>query len=403
MGGDSLKSFLQQLAGGDLGGVFSNDNDGVSRIPVKNMEYQDIKKRGYKISNGWGFWESLRNNQYGCSKSDIVRGFVDGLREMGLSDPDIVLFGDWGNGHYMMDIFSNYRKDEQNYELMKRIARMYLVHNKTHSLQTTVDEVVEGNRTDYSDQHRLTAGFGVSNMGKTRMTKEQAFASRMEGYAEDDAIYNVEQLSWFEVPDPRNGMDTLSQWVLRDAEGHLYAVICEEKTKQKGRRGWRKYVVPHIWVGDDDASQEFETFEAARQYIEVALARVFYPWEMAFPVICGTDGTPLPDGEDVLLVHIVGWTGGDTPPLEWQPEGDTPPLEWRLSKSTEAFMLLLLTGRMRLPVGQRPEDVLSAKVMAILQENSMNLTALGPPITIESVGSFRYIKKSPKRKKRKSK
>jgi len=70
----------------------------------KRISYRKIWEIGQEISNGSGFWGNL-NRFYNVKK--IVKAWVDGLREKGLSDIDIILYGDWKDGRHISDNFTN--------------------------------------------------------------------------------------------------------------------------------------------------------------------------------------------------------------------------------------------------------------------------------------------------------
>jgi hypothetical protein len=66
------------------------------------LEYSEIWHWGNKISGGWGLWgaSELLNAD---NPKDMVRAWVDALRELGYSDVDIILYGDWKIARHIAD------------------------------------------------------------------------------------------------------------------------------------------------------------------------------------------------------------------------------------------------------------------------------------------------------------
>ena len=214
----------------------------------------------------------------------------------------------------------------------------------------------------------------VSNMAKTKMMEEQVSAPRMEGYGLHDTLYHVERLSWFEVIDQRK--EEPSKWVLHDDQRRIYAFIVQEDSEQADRPCYRTYVVLPVYVGTFDAYPLLETFDEAIRYAEIALNRVFYPWEIVLPEVDGLDVKPVRDADDVPFVRIKGWKGGDNPPPGW-----------RLSERAEALVMLQLAGRMRIGEGQRLEDVLTAEDIAFFVKKSRSFRRGGRPVTMKPAWS----------------
>lgn len=65
--------------------------------------YEAIFNAGRAITGGFGFWghSSLRDRFAG--PKEMVKAWVDGLREHGLDDIDIVFYGDWSDGRHIAD------------------------------------------------------------------------------------------------------------------------------------------------------------------------------------------------------------------------------------------------------------------------------------------------------------
>jgi hypothetical protein len=84
--------------------------------PIDKQEAISIFEQGQDVSGGWGFWRS-RNLLNNVSPMTMVRAWVDGLREMGLSDCDIVFYGDWTDGRHIADnirrttTYGDFKKD----------------------------------------------------------------------------------------------------------------------------------------------------------------------------------------------------------------------------------------------------------------------------------------------------
>lgn len=71
-----------------------------------NMTWQEIWEIGKAISEGWGFWGSSDLNN-APNRDDMIRAWVDALREKGYSDMDIVFYGDWRDGRHIADMISS--------------------------------------------------------------------------------------------------------------------------------------------------------------------------------------------------------------------------------------------------------------------------------------------------------
>lgn len=54
---------------------------------------------------------------------DIVRAWVDGLREKGYSDADIIAYGDWTDGRHMADNLEGMKSYSEMKKYVKKEAR----------------------------------------------------------------------------------------------------------------------------------------------------------------------------------------------------------------------------------------------------------------------------------------
>lgn len=84
--------------------------------------FEEIWAAARRVSGGFGFWgsSSLYRNR---NPRSMVRAWVDGLREKGYSDADIVLYGDWTDGRHIADQIEPGTTYEQFKAEVKRSAR----------------------------------------------------------------------------------------------------------------------------------------------------------------------------------------------------------------------------------------------------------------------------------------
>jgi hypothetical protein len=77
-------------------------------MPKLTEQDRKIWEAGRSISNGFGLWGSLSlsptEGPGGEKKQSVlVKAWIDGLRERGYSDADIVFLGDWKLGRWYYD------------------------------------------------------------------------------------------------------------------------------------------------------------------------------------------------------------------------------------------------------------------------------------------------------------
>lgn len=107
---------------------------------VEKLEYSGIWKLGNKISGGHGFWGSYQLLDADNPK-DMVRAWVDALRELGYSEPDIILYGDWTDGRHIADQITTGTTYDTFKKTVSRQANKDIEHVQTENEKTNRDKL----------------------------------------------------------------------------------------------------------------------------------------------------------------------------------------------------------------------------------------------------------------------
>lgn len=92
----------------------------------QKMDYSEIWRWGNKISGGWGFWGSYELLNHSNPK-EMVKAWVDALRDAGYEDIDIIFYGDWRDGRHIADNIT----PDMSYATFKAIVGKYAADPKT--------------------------------------------------------------------------------------------------------------------------------------------------------------------------------------------------------------------------------------------------------------------------------
>ena len=113
---------------------------------INKLEYSEIWSWGNKVSGGWGLWgaSELLNAD---NPKDMVRAWVDALRELGYADLDIILYGDWKIARHI----ANTIMPGTTYDIFK--ARVLKDADKD------VEMVREENRQQYREKVKEIEGY----------------------------------------------------------------------------------------------------------------------------------------------------------------------------------------------------------------------------------------------------
>jgi hypothetical protein len=109
---------------------------------IDKLEYSEIWKLGNRMSGGYGFWGSSQLLDANNPK-EMVKAWVDALRELGYSDLDIILYGDWKDGRHIADNITS----STTYEQFKQIVR--------DQADKDVEKVAGVNKEDYRDNPKV--------------------------------------------------------------------------------------------------------------------------------------------------------------------------------------------------------------------------------------------------------
>ena len=101
----------------DLKKIAQEDDD-IEKYFKSDLSYDTIWYLGNRISGGAGFWGSF-DMMKNKNPKEMIKAWVDGLRELGYSDTDIVLYGDWTDGRHIAD----YIESDTTYDEFKKIVK----------------------------------------------------------------------------------------------------------------------------------------------------------------------------------------------------------------------------------------------------------------------------------------
>lgn len=94
----------------------------ISALDVVNQKSKNrpetIWSMGNKISGGFGFWGSYEL-LHNANPKEMVKAWVDGLRELGFSDISIVFYGDWSAGRHIADQID----EDTTYQQFKKVVK----------------------------------------------------------------------------------------------------------------------------------------------------------------------------------------------------------------------------------------------------------------------------------------
>jgi hypothetical protein len=109
---------------------------------LDKLGYSEIWGWGNKISGGHGFWGSYQLLDADNPK-DMVRAWVDALRELGYSDVDVILYGDWNDGRHIADSIVKGTKYDQ--------FKAYVMKNAQKDVEMVREENRKNNRRKVHD------------------------------------------------------------------------------------------------------------------------------------------------------------------------------------------------------------------------------------------------------------
>jgi hypothetical protein len=118
-----------------------------SKPPTTKPDYDAMASLGdvITLTDGRGFWGHIRDHP---NPKPVVRGFVDGLMQLGLDEVDALLIGSWAGSESILLGTTSYAEARRRSKLALHIPVEVAHHRNLQLLCRDIDEV-EGDVPDY--------------------------------------------------------------------------------------------------------------------------------------------------------------------------------------------------------------------------------------------------------------